>query len=76
MYTVVLDITRNGTSIGSTEDVFEAESADDATARIVAAWKALRPDMTPYALLVLEQQQLDQGRGADDLTFAPRQGSG
>jgi hypothetical protein len=56
VFTVVLDITRNGVSIGSTEDVFEAESADDAAAQAVAAWQALRPGVTFHPLLILARR--------------------
>jgi hypothetical protein len=55
VYTVVLALTLNGASIGSTNDVFEAASAVEAEVQAIAAWRAAEPSLTFHPLLVIER---------------------
>lgn len=52
-YTVILDVRLNGDSFGTTEDQFEADSAEQAEQRAIEAWRAVRPDRTFHPLLTL-----------------------
>ena len=56
VYLVTLAITKNGTTIGTTEDAFEASSAAQAEADAIAAWKALEPHHGFRPLLVVERR--------------------
>jgi hypothetical protein len=52
-FTVILAIRWRGATVGSTEDVIEAETAAEAIEKAVQAWRALRPDcqFTPLAVV-------------------------
>jgi hypothetical protein len=52
-YTVILAIRWRGATVGSTEDVIEAETAAEAIEKAVQAWRVVRPDCLFRALLVL-----------------------
>jgi hypothetical protein len=55
VFTVLLAITMNGSSIGSTEDVIEADTADEAERETVEAWTRVRPECTFGPLLTIRQ---------------------
>ncbi len=55
-YSVTLAITKNGATIGTTDDVFEASSAAQAEADAIAAWKAVEPQHGFRPLLTVAQR--------------------
>ena len=50
---VILDVRANGSSFGTTEDIIEADSAEQAERQAIEAWRAVRPDRTFHPLLTL-----------------------
>jgi hypothetical protein len=54
-FTVVLAVVWRGATIGSTEDVIDAEDAADAEAKAIAAWRALRPGCSFRPLLTTQR---------------------
>jgi hypothetical protein len=52
-YKVILDVIYNGASIGSTEDVIDADDAADAEEQAIQSWKAVRPGCTFHPLLTV-----------------------
>lgn len=52
-YTVILDVRANGNAYATTEDIIEADSAEDAERQAIDAWKAVRPDRSFHPLLTL-----------------------
>jgi hypothetical protein len=56
-YTVILNMLQNGASVGSTSDVFEADSAEHAEQQAIAAWRVARPDLTFTPLFTQQQQE-------------------
>jgi hypothetical protein len=55
VFVVILDASLNGSSFCTTEDVIEAESAERAEAKAIAAWCELEPRLTFRPLLTLQQ---------------------
>jgi hypothetical protein len=62
VYTVVLAMTLNGASIGSTNDVFEAASAVEAEVQAIAAWR--RPSRRSPSIRCWSSSGTDSARGA------------
>jgi hypothetical protein len=54
-FTVMLAKTLHGCTVGSTKDVFDADTAADAQALAVTAWKAVEPRYGFQPLLVIER---------------------
>ena len=52
-YTVILDVRADGSSLGTTEDIIEADSAEEVERLAIEAWRQVRPDRSFHALLVL-----------------------
>jgi hypothetical protein len=52
-FTVILAVRWKGATVGSTEDVIEAATADEAIEKAVEAWRALKPCCTFHPMLVL-----------------------
>jgi hypothetical protein len=44
VFTVILAVVVEGSTAGTTEDEFEASSAEEAEALAIAAWRGVRPD--------------------------------
>ncbi len=55
-FDVTLEMRRRGTACGSTCDVIEAADAAEAEELAIAAWRALRPDLTFAPLLTTAAQ--------------------
>ena len=55
-YTVILAKLYAGASVGSTEDVFDAASAEQAEALAVAAWEQADPRYNYRPLLTLDRR--------------------
>jgi hypothetical protein len=55
MFVVTLEVRRHGSPCGTTEDVIEATSIDEAERLAIAAWTAARPDRTFAPLLTVAQ---------------------
>ena len=53
VFTVMLAVVSHGATVGSTEDEFEATSAQEAERVAIAAWKAAEPRYTYRPLLTL-----------------------
>lgn len=53
-FLVVLEVVWRGAVVGSTEDVIEAEDADDAERKAIAAWQARRPGCSFRPLLTTQ----------------------
>jgi hypothetical protein len=51
-FTVVLEVIWRGAAVGSTRDVVEAETPDEAVAEAVRAWQARRSDCSFAPLFV------------------------
>ena len=56
VFTVMLAVVFEGATVGSTEDEFEADTAQEAEALAVAAWRAVRPDRDYRPLLTLARR--------------------
>ena len=54
-YTVILNVSQNGAAVGSTNDVIEAESADEAERKAIEAWKVARPACSFTPLFTREE---------------------
>jgi hypothetical protein len=52
-YMVILDVRAHGSAYATTEDIIEADSAEQAERQAIDAWRALRPDRTFHPLLTL-----------------------
>jgi hypothetical protein len=52
-FTVILAIRWRGATVGSTRDEIEAETADEAIEKAIAAWKAVRPDCSFHPLVAV-----------------------
>jgi hypothetical protein len=51
MFTVVLEIRLNGAAVGTTSDVIEAATEEEAERKAIQAWRAARPDRSFAPLL-------------------------
>jgi hypothetical protein len=52
-YRVILAIRWRGATVGSTDDEVEASTPEEAEAKVIEAWRAVQPDCTFRALLIL-----------------------
>ena len=53
-YTVILEVRLHGSACGSTEDVIEAETADEAIEKAFRQWRRAQPAMTFAPLLTIK----------------------
>jgi hypothetical protein len=53
LFTVVLEVRWNGSACGTTEDVIEAETADEAIEKARTQWKRVEPSFSFHPLLVI-----------------------
>jgi hypothetical protein len=51
---VILAVVLHGATVGSTDDVIEAEDAADAEAKAIAAWRAAGPGCSFRPLLTMQ----------------------
>ena len=56
-FEVTLEAHLGHACIGSTRDVFEAASAEEAEAQAIAAWREVRPDLHFAPLLTIELKE-------------------
>jgi hypothetical protein len=60
MFVVILDVSINGASFRTTEDVIEADSPAEAEAKLIEQWKRAEPTFTFRPLLTMIQPDGDR----------------
>jgi hypothetical protein len=55
-FRVILEMRLHGSACGSTDDVIDAETADEAEQTAIREWKKVRPDLTFAPLLTVAEQ--------------------
>jgi hypothetical protein len=55
VFVVTLAAYLRGSSIASTEDVIEADSADEAVAHAIREWQRVEPELTFQPLVVVQR---------------------